>query len=135
MIEIFDRSKHRPVPCGLVSTLKSLEIGESIVVSEAKKSSIHPAAKRAGVRMALRTLGDGTVCAWRVPTVKSEVVPTEPRPVAKAAPVQSIFNDGLDIFGQPFKKAAAAPVPTPASSPVAEPAAEPGPAAAKPPTP
>src|ERR1700683_867172 len=68
MIEVIDRSKSRPVPCGLVSTLKSLEIGESIIVPAAKKSSIHPAAKRAEVRMTLRTLENGTVCAWRVPS-------------------------------------------------------------------
>ena len=132
MIEVLDRSKSRPVPCGLVSTLRSLEVGESIIVSERKKSSIHPAAKRAGVRMTIRTLGDGTVCAWRVPAVSAappEAAATgpavKPKPVAAgpgpypvvktALPASklksgyisqpygpSIFVAETDIFGQPM---------------------------------
>jgi len=129
MIEVLDRSKSRPVPCGLVSMLRSLEVGESIIVSERKKSSIHPAAKRAGVRMTIRTLGDGTVCAWRVPAVsaappeataagaavKPKPVAAGPDPVVKTAlPASkpksgyisqpygpSIFVAETDIFGQP----------------------------------
>jgi hypothetical protein len=133
MIEILDRSKNRPLPRGLVSTLRSLEVWESIVISEAKKSSIHPAAKRAGVRMSIRTLGDGTVCAWRVPsdtgpgpvaspspapkppakaTAKATTEPVDPRIAeimaavaaeSKKTAVKSIFDDGLDIFGEPLK--------------------------------
>ena len=76
MIEIFDRSKHRPVPCGLVSTLRTLDIGESIIVSEAKKSSIHPAAKRAGVPKA-NWVHEAILFA-----LEADEAPTKPTPQA-----------------------------------------------------
>jgi len=48
----------------------------------------------AGICVTLRSLGDGTVCAWRVPA-KSNLKP--------AVASKIIFDDGTDIFGQPLK--------------------------------
>lgn len=69
MISVLNRSKDIPIPdrIGLVSTLRGLEVGESVTIPESKKSSVHPAARRAGVRVTVRTLGDGTVRVWRIP--------------------------------------------------------------------
>ena len=107
MIEVFDRSKSRPIPCGLVSTLKSLDVGESIIVSGTKRSAIHPAAKRAGIRVTLRTLENGTVCAWRIPTNKDQTAAAGPAPAEAIDPApRNIFNDDLDIFGRSIAKAA-----------------------------
>jgi hypothetical protein len=94
MSDVYQKSQNMPIPCrtGLVSALRGLEIGESLSVPSAKKSSVHPAAKRAGVRVTVRTLGDGTVRVWRVPAVMS-------------ASTLGVFADDKDIFGQPLKKA------------------------------
>lgn len=107
MIEILDRSKSRPLPCGLVTTLRSLEIGESIIIPESKKSSVHPAAKRAGIRVTLRTLDDGTVCAWRVPLTTPKQKPAAQTPAPTVAP-------------EPASGSSAAPSP---AAPVAKPRA------------
>jgi len=68
MPNVYQKSQNIPIPCrtGLVSTLRDLAIGESVAIPVKKKSSIHPAARRAGVRVTMRTLGDGTVRIWRV---------------------------------------------------------------------
>lgn len=95
MISVLNRSKNIPIPdrLGLVSTLRGLEVGESVTIPESKKSSVHPAARRAGVRVTVRTIGDGTVRVWRIPT-QSEVS-------------TSVFDGGLsqpnnpeNIFGE-----------------------------------
>lgn len=116
MIEIFDRSKHIPVPSGLVSTLRSLEIGESISVPAAKKHSIHPAAKKAGIRMTIRTLGDGMVRAWRVPlkgdsTPAPTTAPQPPAPSTAAVVIKpaSIFDDPTAADTVPEPTASADP--------------------------
>ncbi len=88
MSDVYQKSKNIPIPCrvGLVSALRNLAIGESFAVPEKKKSSIHPAARRAGVQVTLRTLGDGTVRIWRIDDeaeVKPESIFGEP-PVAPA---------------------------------------------------
>jgi len=85
-ISNLDRSKNRPIPCGLTSILRSLEVGESIILPKMKRSSIHPAARRAGICVTLRGLDDDTICVWRVPET--------------AAPVGSASVPDI-IFGEP----------------------------------
>ena len=109
MIEIFDRSKHVPVPSGLVSTLRSLEIGESIAIPAAKKHSIHPAAKKAGVRMTIRTIEGGMVRAWRIPPSGALAV--------SAASTADVVVKPASIFDEPAPPTAAAPEPTGSAAP------------------
>ena len=57
--------------------------------------------------MTLRTLENGTVCAWRIPTNKDQTAAAGPAPAEAIDPApRSIFNDDLDIFGRSIAKAA-----------------------------
>jgi hypothetical protein len=111
---LYPKSRNIPIPTrvGLVSALRDLEISESVDVPEAKKSSIHPAARRAGVRVTLRTLGNGVVRVWRVSNdasvpglqVSSHVQGTNAAPNSVGTSFSSILESGEDIFGRPLKK-------------------------------
>ena len=99
MIEILGRSKSVPVPCGLVSTLRSLEMGESVIIPVSRRSSVHPAAKRAGIRVTVRTLENSTVRVWRVPFTST----SSNSELSSAAP-KSIFGDDLRPTSQVTSK-------------------------------
>lgn len=108
MTTAYPKSQNIPIPTrvGLVSALRDLKLGESIAVPEAKKSSIHPAARRAGVRVTLRTLGDGTVRAWRIPDDASSVFTSRSasRSASDSPRLSGLAAPGEDIFGRPLKK-------------------------------
>ena len=74
---------------GFTQTLREMRKGGSVEVPLAKKPSIYSAAKAAGVKVRIRVTGHNTVRVWRL---DGEEPP-------------KLFNDGLDIFGQPLKPA------------------------------
>ena len=76
---------------GFTQTLREMRKGGSVEVPLAKKPSIYSAAKAAGVKVRIRVTGHNTVRVWRIDG-------EEPLKL-------NIFNDGLDIFGQPLKPA------------------------------
>lgn len=88
MQNLYPKRTNVPIPSriGLVSSLRTLAVGESIEVPEKKKSAIHPAAKRAGIHVTLRTLGNGMIGVWRIPAPTGSAPATDP--VSPAVPAQ-----------------------------------------------
>jgi hypothetical protein len=60
------RKKRKPKKDSMAAFLKQLKIGQSFVLARGKASSLSVAAKKAGVSLTTRSLGDGTVRVWRV---------------------------------------------------------------------
>ena len=91
---MYDISHDRPLPSpypsrnGLTKRLRDMYKNDSFEMPSNKKASAYSAARHAGAKITVRDSGAGTTMVWRLDG--------PPRPA-------SIFDDGLDIFGQPRK--------------------------------
>ena len=59
-------AKERVKGGGFSGKLRRMCKDDSLLVPVSKKGSVHPAAKSAGVKVAMRDLGDGTARVWRL---------------------------------------------------------------------
>lgn len=50
----------------VTQTLRNMEVGDSFLLSVAKRPSIYQQARLAGIKIAARTTGDGEMRVWRV---------------------------------------------------------------------
>jgi hypothetical protein len=115
---------------GFTNVLRSMRRGESVEIPQGKRPGAYAAARLANVKITIRATDAGTLRVWRVDGPATDPGPVAPRfnhaqayagndprvaeikaAVAKeakskstaAAAPKSIFDDGLDIFGQPLK--------------------------------
>ena len=67
-MESYVIEKGIPIPAKIsfASLLRSLSVGDSIVIEERRRSNLSNSAKAAGIKVKSRTLGDGNRRVWRV---------------------------------------------------------------------
>jgi hypothetical protein len=104
---------------GFTNVLRGMRRGESVEIPQDKRPGAYASARLANVKITIRATDQGTLRVWRVdgpePVAqrsRRSAAEDDPRVAAikaavaresKPATSKTIFNGGLDIFGEPLK--------------------------------